>query len=518
MRPDIDNVTIDSDVMTAYLQAHTVSSTPLIYRRMALMSLVGGTLGRKVFVRDGDRKVYPNMYVMLVGDSGSKKSTAINDAVEFMGMVGYRNFPNVRTSSDKFLDDFAARIYQLEGSVQEMLDDPISETKLVLAIDEAKDFFCSGGSDIQAALTRLYDCPDEYKTSSRSNGDKTIVQPTLGYIGGATPQTLSEIIPPSTYQNGLLSRTLCVMETIRPSYVPQPKANKMLMDKAARILARNMATAGEIHIEPDAMALIDELGLKRVGPSDARLRSYIERRRDHLLKLAMVTAVCMGSRRITLSIMHYANSILTYCECTMHFALGGYGLNKNGAQATEIICTLLYSNGVLLYEDLPARLGMTVDKMPDLTFIISHLVHCGIIMAVTPASGKAYYTLAKRAPFFNTYESYTNPSALLEFTVSENIVQGGISPREIHKRTSEAMYGSQFKAAPIIEDSKGTSTDGSETSAGGYTNGQGNSGSRLATSEGVSGEIGNSQAGGNGSRLSALARRVRDQGWGRESE
>lgn len=525
MRPDSHEVTVDSDVMTAYLQANTVSSTPLIYRRMALMSLIGGTLGRKVYVRDGDRKVYPNMYVMLVGDSGSKKSTAITDAVEFMGMVGYRNFPNVRTSSDKFLDDFADRIYQLEASVQEQLDTPISETKLVLAIDEAKDFFCSGGSDIQASMVRLYDCPDEYKTSSRANGDKTINQPSLGYIGGATPQTLSEIIPPSSHQNGLLSRTLLVMETIRPAYVPQPVADKRLLERAARNLARHMALAGEVYVDAEAMKLLNELGLKRVGPSDARLRSYIERRRDHLLKLAMITAICMGSKFITSSIMSYANSILTYCECTMHFALGGYGLNKNGAQATEILCTLLYSNGVLYFDDLPARLGLTVDKLPDLSLIISHLVHIGLIMAVTPPNGKSYYTLAKRAPFFTDYKAYTNPKLLLEFNVTENIIAGGVTPREIHKRTNEARYGSEYRPEAILETQAngGTSSAatrviaeppaGASVARPATPSGAAVTGSRATQSEPSTGSNGYS-----GPNLSALARRVQANGWGRESD
>lgn len=525
MRPDSHEVTVDSDVMTAYLQANTVSSTPLIYRRMALMSLIGGTLGRKVYVRDGDRKVYPNMYVMLVGDSGSKKSTAINDAVEFMGMVGYSNFPNIRTSSDKFLDDFADRIYQLQGTVQEQLDTPISETKLVLALDEAKDFFCSGGSDIQASMVRLYDCPEVYKTSSRANGDKTINQPSLGYVGGATPQTLSEIIPPSSHQNGLLSRTLLVMETIRPSYVPQPVADKRLLERAARNLARHMSLAGEIYVDAEALKLLNELGLKRVGPTDARLRSYIERRRDHLLKIAMVTAICMGSKFITSSIMSYANSILTYCECTMHFALGGYGLNKNGAQATEIICTLLYSNGLLYFDDLPARLGLTVDKLPDLSLIISHLVHIGLIMAITPPNGKAYYTLAKRAPFFADYKAYTNPKLLLEFTVTENIIAGNVTPREIHKRTNEARYGSEYRpeeiistqAAPSPSTSAGHPAESTRVIAGATAS----AGSSSPAPTGGTATGRQPEAAGNanaGSRLSALARRVQANGWGRESD
>ena len=435
-----------TDVMNLYLNAHTVSSTPLIFRRLALMALIGGTVGRKVYVQDGDRIVYPNMYVMLVGDSGSKKSTAIADAVSFMGMVGYKNFPNVRSSSDKFLDDFADRVFSNNDSIENLLDQDLSETKVTMALDEAQDFFCAGGSDIHSALIRLYDCPEEYRTSSRSAGDKTIKRPTLGFVGGATPQSLADIIPPSTYQKGLLSRMMLVCETIKPGYVPQPIANQKELASAARTLSNNLTSTGPMQLDPAAMQLINEMGSLTIGPKDSRLRSYAARRRDHLLKMAMVTAICAGKRVITQDILVYANSILTYCECTMHYALGGYGLSKNGAQSTEVLWSILHTDGILYQDDVSQRLGLAVDKLPDLQNLLGHLVHCGIVTLV--AADKPYYTLHKRASYFQQFPEGVQPELLLEWEASNKKLTGSMRGNTHGKPTASNPTTSGTEVRP----------------------------------------------------------------------
>lgn len=441
-----------NDIMSYYLRAHTVSSTPLIFRRLALMTLIGGVVGRKVYVMDGDRKVFPNMYAMLVGDSGSKKSTAIEDAVSFMGMVGYTNFPNIRSSSDKFLDDFADRVFSNGDDISTLLEADLTETRVTLAIDEAKDFFCAGGSDIHSALIRLYDCPDEYRTATRSAGDKKIEKPIIGFIGGATPQTLADIIPPSTYQTGLLSRMLLVCETIKPEYVPQPIANKQELAKAAQLLANHLSATGPMQLDPAALQLLNDMGLKAVGPRDSRLRSFVARRRDHLLKLAMITAICTGKRIIDLSILIYANSILTYCECTMHFALGGYGLNKNGAQSTEILWSILHTDGVLYQDDLGMRLGLTVEKLPDLQNLLGHLTHCGIITLVT--GNKPYYTLHKRASYFEQFPEGVKAELLQEWEASSRKLNLSMKGAQQYGNTTKTIQASTAgRAGPVVSTS-----------------------------------------------------------------
>lgn len=448
-----------NDVMTHYLKANLVSSTPLIYRRLALMTLIGGVVGRRVYVEDGDRRVYPNMYTMLVGDSGSKKSTAIDDAVAFLGMVGYKNFPNVRSSTDKFLDDFAGRIFDASDDIEAILQHDPSETRLTLALDEAKDFFCAGGgSDIETALIRLYDCPDEYKTATRSAGNNVINKPYLSFIGGATPQTLADIIKPYSYQTGLLARTLLVCETIRPEYVPQPVANKTELGLASRMLGNNLTRTGPMQIDPAALELLNDMGQSVVGPRDSRLRSYVARRRDHLLKLAMITAICCNTRIISTGILVYANSILTYCECTMHFALGGYGLNKNGAQATEVLWSILHTDGVLYQDDLSQRLGLTVEKLPDLTELLGHLVHCGLITLVTDSN--PYYTVHKRAPYFEQYPDGVDAELLQEWQASNKRLNSKL------KGTTNASKISKIPASASNQSASAGSTNTSPVTGG----------------------------------------------------
>lgn len=100
----------------------------------------------------------------------------------------------------------------------------------------------------------------------------------------------------------------------------------------------------------------------------------------------------------------------------MHFALGGYGLNKNGAQATEILWSILHTDGVLYQDDQSQRLGLTVEKLPDLTELLGHLAHCGLITLVTDSN--PYYTVHKRLPYFEQYPDGVDAELLQEWQAS----------------------------------------------------------------------------------------------------
>lgn len=452
----------DFDPITKYLLSNFDSSTPIIYRRLALMTLIGGVYGRRVRVSDGERVVYPNMYTMLVGDSGNKKSTAIQDAVKFMGELGYHNFPNVRSPGDKFLDDFIDRTYEFSDSVESMLDSRVGHANLTLAIDEAKDFFCSGKSDISAALTRIHDCPDSYVMAS-IKGKKSVDYPTLSFIGGATCQTFADILPPEHYHNGLLARMLLVFESVKPQFVAQPKLDSALYFAAAKDLRENMsslersAVGGNItmHLANDALAELNKICTKDFGPRDSRLRSYKERRRDHLLKLAMIVNISIGAIVISKDVITYSNSILAYLESTMHFALGGFGLGKNGRQSTEILTTLLAKDGKLVHSVLGECLGHSVTNMQELSDILSHLVRCNTVSNVQGENNSGYFALKKREALHKDLTVFVNQNMLCEYRHSEFVLNGGKSDVDIIEKLALLENETHEQVKRVISEKSG---------------------------------------------------------------
>ena len=78
---------------------------PLIYHRWSLIASVGAFLGRQYWFPFGDFRIFPNCYIMLIGNPGTRKSTAIKMAKKILSQAGYDKFPAERTTKEKFLLD-----------------------------------------------------------------------------------------------------------------------------------------------------------------------------------------------------------------------------------------------------------------------------------------------------------------------------------------------------------------------------------------------------------------------------
>src|SRR4051812_47319024 len=79
-----------------YLYYSSGDECPEPYKIWSALSLFGAVLGRKVWNMHGDYfQILPNLYVCLVGDAGSGKSTAKNVSKK----IFTREFPQYLTSS-----------------------------------------------------------------------------------------------------------------------------------------------------------------------------------------------------------------------------------------------------------------------------------------------------------------------------------------------------------------------------------------------------------------------------------
>src|SRR5205814_9631083 len=76
---------------------------PYVYRRWSLLSGVATLLGRQCWVQFGVDQIFPNMYVMLVGNPGTRKSTAIKGIVKVLAATGFTAFSADKTNKQKFV-------------------------------------------------------------------------------------------------------------------------------------------------------------------------------------------------------------------------------------------------------------------------------------------------------------------------------------------------------------------------------------------------------------------------------
>ena len=97
--------TYSNPLMDKYFSYVVDTEAPLIFHRWTLLSALGAMLGRQYYFPFGHFKIHPNMYLMLIGNPGSRKTTAIGLARKLLARTGYDTFAAQRTSKEKFLLD-----------------------------------------------------------------------------------------------------------------------------------------------------------------------------------------------------------------------------------------------------------------------------------------------------------------------------------------------------------------------------------------------------------------------------
>jgi hypothetical protein len=79
------------------------TESPRIYHRWTAVSLLAALLGRRMFIPFGHDNIYPNQYILLVGDPGTRKGTAINPAKRLLKHSGYLRFAPDKLSTERFI-------------------------------------------------------------------------------------------------------------------------------------------------------------------------------------------------------------------------------------------------------------------------------------------------------------------------------------------------------------------------------------------------------------------------------
>ncbi|MCF6237396.1 MAG: DUF3987 domain-containing protein, partial [Candidatus Marinimicrobia bacterium] len=86
------NIDQEKDFFALYLDYTHKSETPLIFHRWSAIACLAAWLERDIHFNFGHFKLYPNIYIMLMGVPGTKKSSAIKIGAKLIKKAGYKTF------------------------------------------------------------------------------------------------------------------------------------------------------------------------------------------------------------------------------------------------------------------------------------------------------------------------------------------------------------------------------------------------------------------------------------------
>jgi len=385
--------------MSLYLAYTSKTESPTFYHRWCGLTSLAAWLGREIYLPFGHTTVHTNMYVMLVGLAGTKKSTAIKIGVKVLKKSGYKTFAARKTRQEKYLTDLAEQAERLAarasgGSLEEDTfgildqnlfgDDNLEEIDLYsgrpaansfIAADEVNNFIGTGNLDFMSILGDLWDYEGVFDYKLKSSKSVFIPDPTINLLGGNTFVGFNKLFPPEALEQGFFSRTIFIYAEPRGRLYTIPPDPDLLLEQALidKLKEIKLTIRGKVTISPEAYKLLDNIYHNWEGMGDARFDSYENRRLIHLLKLAMLNAAGRLSMVLNKEDILSASTLLTFTEHLMPKALGEFGKSKTSEVAQKLMAALDFTHKPMSFKSLWKVVVADLDNRNQLVEIIANL-------------------------------------------------------------------------------------------------------------------------------------------------
>jgi len=283
--------------------------TPALFRLWSAIGLVAGALERRIWTQVGwrsgrPRLAYPNLYTMLVAPPGVGKYI-IEDVNELWASTfepGTRApaFHVAPTSMTK-----ASLVDKLAKSKTTRLaakGPPVEYHSLLVAAEEFGVFLPAYDNEFIGTLNKIYNNPPVHSEERRHGPAREVVidLPQLNILAGVQPGWLSEIFPEVAWSTGLTARIIMVYsseESVRDPFAVD-RGQHLDHDAVTQQLGELSQLYGELGWEPNAQERWTTWVMAGCPPvpMHSKLEHYNRRRRLHVLKLAMVSAISRGGR------------------------------------------------------------------------------------------------------------------------------------------------------------------------------------------------------------------------------
>ena len=382
-------MTISGDFISQYIEYTDKTECPVVYSRWSAIVGLGALLGRTTWINHGHFNIYPNIYAMLVGTAGARKSTSIKLIQSLLRGAGYHKFSPNKVKAETFLKILADDTAGDSSSAEDFLWKDVSSgeySELFVTADEFNNFIGVGNLEFMSILGELWDFVGEYKNPLATKKSVYINNPTISILAGNTPTALHLCFPTEALGQGFFSRILFIYSDPRNVRIPFPEKPEEAKTNyfTSKLLDLRDRKFGPIRMTKDAVKMLEHIYIKGSGIEDTRFDSYNTRRFTHLLKICIVVfaADLESPQFIEPKHVRYANTVLTHAEKFMPKALGEFGRARNSDVGHKIVQLLASADRPLILKDIWAHVSQDLDKISVLTELLQGLVMADKIQLV----------------------------------------------------------------------------------------------------------------------------------------
>ena len=310
-------------------------------------TMIGASTKRQVWMNMGFFDIFPNLYTILVGPSGAKKSVASDIGISIALKTGLKKF------SDKITG--AALIKELSEAQEKRVNVTAEQVEfcspLIIYSRELGVFMGSDayGSGVIADLTDLYDCPPNWNKKTILRGLEPVPGPFLSMLAASTPQTLKDVIPQSAVGQGFTSRIMFVWASNRRKKIPIPTAmNKEMEANLIHDLKEISSLRGAFQFDNAGAESFKKHYISRLEPEDEfideRLRGYSSRKDTHIIKLAIILSLATKDE-LTITEKDVAGAIdaIKWLDQGLNSVFAGHGTSMTAEDTVRVFRQIEYA-------------------------------------------------------------------------------------------------------------------------------------------------------------------------------
>lgn len=393
-----------NNFITNYLTYSDGCETPEIYDLWGAISTLASIATRRVWVNLGYFKFYPNLYVVLVGPPGGRKTSAMNISLEILAELGEAlNISSDCMTKEVLCKNMGSKYIKTFNMDKEVIDETTGQPGIInglveyspitLGLTELSHFLGINSAHMIDFLVTIFDKDRQYKAETKNKGDDIIPRPCVNIIACTTPNNITRYLKEDVISGGFSRRSLFIFENDDGDPIAFPVVTKEASDARLRCIQwgqRLLEVTGEFQWTQAAKdwyaPWYNELFESLKNYHDLT-RGYYKSKHIQLLKVAMLFALAEDVK-LVIDVHHLqlALGALEKAERKLGNVYSGMGRNELSAIAARVVDMLETCNQPVPEKDINVAFYRDADAK-ELYNILQHLKSVGKIFAVNQKTG-----------------------------------------------------------------------------------------------------------------------------------
>lgn len=354
------------------------------------LNVIGASLKRNVSLSRGHYVLYPNLWTIIVAPSGSKKTTACSIGYNLLSKLDCIKMLPDKGSPEGLALALSSSDSNGDANAQALIYAP----ELSNFMDSRKH-----NEGLVPFLLRIADCPDKWTYQTKGGGVVALKNVAVSFLGATAPDLMRDSIPASALKSGFLARFICVADEACEKVIPFPSKDTHLEGRMIEELERISLLKGEMVLPKDCqewfVAFYYRHKAHLYSESSEKLRAYLERKPDYLLKIAMILSISSTNILMyNIKCMNEAEKRLDELECNLLKLYLNIEASAGGKEQINITALIERSGGSISYESLFTKLSTSMQDPSSLRKMVTTLCEAKVIR-IDKEKGKTVLRLVK---------------------------------------------------------------------------------------------------------------------------